>query len=71
MAPITAKLVTQNIPSLFDLTKPTMLRAFKVLEDVIRGEILMDEPANPNFSMFHEQPMGRFIFDGQKIKFRG
>jgi hypothetical protein len=40
MIPITANQVTQNIMSLFDLTKPTMPRAFSVLEGVTCGEIL-------------------------------
>jgi RimJ/RimL family protein N-acetyltransferase len=66
---ITADQVTQNILSLFDFTKPTMPRAFNVLEGVTRGDILVDEFENPTLAVVHEAVYGTLYFGGRMDAF--
>jgi hypothetical protein len=62
---IKADQVTQNILSLFDFTKPTMPRAFNVLEGVTRGDILVDEFENPTLAVVHEAVYGTLYLGGR------
>lgn len=65
MLAITAQQVTPNILALFDLTKPTMPRAFNVLEGSIRGQILVDDLAQPRWAVVREATYGTLYFGGQ------
>ena len=53
------------ITSLFDITKPTMPRAFNVLEGVTRGQILVDKPSNPTWACVRDGIYGTLYFGGQ------
>jgi RimJ/RimL family protein N-acetyltransferase len=64
MISITAKQVKPLISSMFDLTKPTMPRAFNVLEGVNRGQILVDDLARPNQAVVRETTYGTLYFGG-------
>ena len=63
---ITAPQVTPKIVSLFDLTKPTMPRAFNVLEGIIRGQILVDPLPNPTTAVVRAGIYGTLYFGGDK-----
>jgi RimJ/RimL family protein N-acetyltransferase len=65
MITITHQQVTPEILALFDLTKPTMPRAFSVLENVTRGQILVDDPTQPTWSVVREATYGTLYFGGQ------
>ena len=65
LIPNTANQVTHQILSLFDLTKPTMPRAFNVLEGVTRGDILVDDLTNPRTAVVHEAVYGTLYFGGR------
>ncbi len=56
--------VTPEIRGLFDITQPTMPRAFNVLEGVVRGRILVDDPAHPTRAAVHEGTFGSLYFGG-------
>lgn len=45
---ITHQEVTPELLALFDITKPTMPRAFNVLEGLNREHILIDDPVRPS-----------------------
>jgi hypothetical protein len=49
--PITQPQVTPEILALFDITKPTMPRAFNALERFSREDILVDDPGAPTHGM--------------------
>ncbi len=66
---ISSHQVTQNILSLFDFTKPTMPRAFNVLEGVTRGDILVDNLLNPTAAVVHEAVYGTLYFGGRMDPF--
>jgi RimJ/RimL family protein N-acetyltransferase len=61
---ITPQQVTPEILSLFDLTKPTMARAFNVLEGLNRGQILVDDPAHPTTAVVRDVIYGTLYFGG-------
>ena len=46
---ITQEQVTPELLALFDITKPTMPRAFNVLDVLNRGQIFVDDPAYPEY----------------------
>ena len=50
--------VTPAITALFDTTKPTMLRAFNVLEGTTRGQILVDDRAQPRWAIVRDTIYG-------------
>lgn len=62
---ITASQVTPEILALFDITKPTMPRAFNVLEGVNRGHIVVEEAAHPSWAMVRDGTYGTLYFGGQ------
>lgn len=61
---IRADEVTPAVLSLFDITKPTMPRAFNVLEGLNRGQILVDDLARPNQAVVREATYGTLYFGG-------
>jgi RimJ/RimL family protein N-acetyltransferase len=65
MLSISADQVTFIISSLFDLTKPTMPRAFNVLEGLNRGLILVDNLTLPTRAVVREATYGTLYFGGQ------
>jgi hypothetical protein len=54
---ITHEQVTPEILALFDITKPTMPRAFNVLEGLNRGQILVDDPEQPTSAVVRDSIM--------------
>ena len=65
MISIRADQVTQVILSLFDFTRPTMPRAFNVLEGITRGKILVDDLTHPTWAVVHEVTYGTVYIGGQ------
>jgi RimJ/RimL family protein N-acetyltransferase len=56
--------VTPQIFALFDLTKPTMPRAFNVLEGLNRGQILVDDPARSTMAVVRDGMYGTLYLGG-------
>lgn len=56
--------VTPVILDLFDFTRPTMPRAFNVLEGLNRGQILVDDPTRPTRAVVREGLYGTLYFGG-------
>lgn len=65
MIPISVDQLTPEILSLFDLNKPTMPRAFNVLEGVNRGQIVVDDPVHPTWAVVRDVTYGSLYFGGQ------
>ena len=65
MIEIKANQVTPQILALFDITKPTMPRAFNVLEGTMRGQILVDDTAQPTCAVVRDGIYGTLYFGGQ------
>jgi RimJ/RimL family protein N-acetyltransferase len=65
LIPITTSQVTHKILSLFDLTKPTMPRAFNVLEGITRGSMMVDDLTNPTAAVVHETVYVSLYFGGK------
>jgi GNAT superfamily N-acetyltransferase len=67
MKPITIapQQVTPELLALFDISRPTMPRAFNVLEGVTRGEILVDDPSRPSWAAVREAMFGTLYLGGQ------
>ena len=65
MQSITQQEVTQEVLNLFELNNPTMPRAFNVLEGIITGQILVDNPAQPDWAVVREGIYGTLYFGGQ------
>jgi hypothetical protein len=65
MIALTAHEVTPEIMALFELSKPTMPRAFNVLEGAIRGQILVDNPAQPTWAAVRETTFGTLYIGGE------
>jgi RimJ/RimL family protein N-acetyltransferase len=61
---ITPEQVTPEILALFDITKPTIPRAFNVLEGLHRGQILVDDPARPTTAVVRDIIYGTLYFGG-------
>lgn len=66
---ITAGQVTPEILALFDLSKPTIPRAFNVLEGVNRGHILVDDLVHPTWATVRDSVYGTLYFGGQMNAF--
>ena len=64
MIEISPEDVTAEIRGVFDISQPTMPRAFNVLEGVTRGQILVDDPAHPTRAVVHEEAFGTLYFGG-------
>lgn len=56
--------VTTDIWALFDITNPTMPRAFNVLDGTMRGWILVDDPAHPTRAVVRDTEFGTLYFGG-------
>jgi len=65
MLEITSYEVTTKILSLFDITKPTMPRAFNVLDGTMCGQILIDDASHPEWAVFRDGVYGTLYFGGQ------
>lgn len=61
---IRADEVTHALMSLFDITRPTMPRAFNVLEGMNRGQILVDNLAQPRQAVVRDTTYGTLYFGG-------
>lgn len=61
---ITPVQVTPEILTLFDITKPTMPRAFNVLEGLNRGQILVDDLTRPASGVVRDGMYGTLYFGG-------
>jgi hypothetical protein len=61
---ISPQQVTPEILALFDITKPTMPRAYNVLEGVNRGQILVDDPGRPTSAVVRDGMYGTLYFGG-------
>ena len=57
--------LTPAITALFDVTKPTMLRAFNVLEGKTRGQILIDDDVQPRWAIIRDSIYGTLYLGGQ------
>lgn len=57
--------VTPEILGFFDLSKPTMPRAFNVLEGMTRGQIVVDDVTHPKWAVVREAVYGTLYFGGQ------
>ena len=64
LLPITQDQVTPEILALFDISKPTMPRAFNVLEGLNSGQILVDDPTKPTLSVVRDGMYGTLYFGG-------
>jgi GNAT superfamily N-acetyltransferase len=62
---ITQEEVTPEILALFDITKPTVPRAFHVLEGVNRGQILVDDMNRPSSAVVRDGMYGTLYFGGK------
>jgi len=56
--------VTQSVTVLFDITKPTMLRAFNVLEGITNGHILVEGAPIPSWAVVRDGIYGTLYFGG-------
>lgn len=65
MITITNREVRPEVMALFDLNKPTMPRAFNVLEGVNHGQILVDDPTQPTWAVVRDAIYGTLYFGGQ------
>lgn len=65
MISITYEQLIPTILSLFDFTKPTMPRAFNVLEGLNRGQILVNDLAHPTWAVVRDVIYGTLYFGGQ------
>ena len=65
--PITDEQVTPDVLALFDITKPTMPRALNVLEGLNRGQILIDDPAQPTTAVVRDAMYGTLYFGGNMM----
>jgi RimJ/RimL family protein N-acetyltransferase len=61
---ITHAQVTPGILSLFDITRPTVPRAFNVLEGLNRGHILVDHLERPTIAVVRDIIYGTLYFGG-------
>jgi GNAT superfamily N-acetyltransferase len=65
MLTISTHQVTPAITALFDFTKPTMPRAFNVLEGNVRGHILVDDRAQPTWAVVRTLTYGTLYLGEQ------
>jgi len=64
MIALSAHQVTSAISTLFDPSKPTMPRAFNVLEGTVRGQILVDDPVRPTWATIQDATFKTLYFGG-------
>jgi hypothetical protein len=57
--------VTPEILKLFDLGKPTMPRAYNILEGAANGQIVVDDRVKPHWAVVREAIYGTLYFGGQ------
>lgn len=57
--------LTPEILALFDASKPTMLRAFNVLEGTTHGQILLDERVQPSWAIVRNTIYGTLYLGGE------
>ena len=57
--------VSPTIQALFDITKPTMPRAFQVLEGLNKGQILVDDLERPSKAVVRDGMYGTLYFGGE------
>lgn len=62
---ITPQQVTPEILALFDISRPTMPRAFSVLEGITRGDIFVDDPEHPTWAAVRDAMFGTVYLGGQ------
>lgn len=62
---ISAHELTPEITALFDVTKPTMLRAYNVLEGKTRGHMLIDDHSQPKWGVVRDPVYGTLYLGGQ------
>lgn len=62
---LTPSEVTPAITALFDLSRPTMPRAFTVFDGIIRGQIVVDSPARPTWAAVRETTYGTLYLGGR------
>ena len=65
MLSIAADHITTETIGLFDLAKPTMPRAFLVLEGLNRGQIMADDPGQPTWAVVRDGVYGTLYFGGK------
>lgn len=65
MLTITTAQVTPAITALFDFTKPTMPRAFNVLEGAAQGQIFTDDAKQPTWAVVRGSIYGTLYLGGQ------
>lgn len=65
MRAISSDELTPAITALFDPTKPTMLRALNVLEGMVHGQILVDDPMHPRWAIVRDTIYGTLYLGGQ------
>ena len=65
MISITPDQITPPMMALFDITRPTMPRAFNVLEGVTRGLILVDDLDAPTWAAVRENAFSTLYLGGQ------
>jgi len=56
--------VPPAILTLFDVSKPTMPRAFNVLDGITNGQIVTDDPVHPTWAAVHEATFGTLYLGG-------
>ena len=64
MVSITPGQITPTITDLFDITNPTMPRAFNVLESITRGQILVNDLEHPTWAAVRENAFGTLYLGG-------
>ena len=57
--------ITTTFTALFDITRPTMPRAFNVLEGITQGHILTDDLNHPTWAAVRENAFGTLYLGGQ------
>lgn len=62
---VTPHQLTPAIVALFDTTKPTMFRAFNVLEATTHGQILVDDTPHPSWAIVRDTIYGTLYLGGQ------
>ena len=62
---ITPQQVTPEMLALFDINRPTMPRAFSVLDGITRGDILVDDSAPPTWAVVRDALFGTLYIGGQ------
>ena len=65
MRTISPHQLTPAIAALFDSAKPTMLRAFNVLEGTTQGQIVADDRAQPSWAIVRDPAYGTLYLGGE------